>query len=616
MMGILRVHLKILFLLILAHIGHTNILRHDTMSTLVEKLSECILEIADKYFTQIRPTEVFFPAKKLSPEIYFSPLVQILHQRLNQPVIISDNRKRPLHKLKPGSYILITSGEGELKHDTTYKILQAMVDLGLNLSANLIITTTDVQKSRNEEYYFAGISMDMIWQELQIADMIAVAPGTSTRGQIDRFGVYNWTPEKQEDVCFKALTHVELIDSWIPERKAFLNNVTLYPKKKITDMRGCVLHAAYTPYAPLVFRKKQYIYFGTMIELFGVVERFLNFRLTVSSRAKTSEISDFYIPIGYGDFELLVEDCLPLYPYYSDDIRWYVPSGAPVPRWKSLIKIFNPFLWTCVATTFIVGSLTSWLLLKYTNHEERAVALIFVIIDTMLTYLAVGITDKYKGSVATTFFVIWLFYCLIINTAYQSALISFLANPGEETPIKTVQELEDSGLNMLSMIDFSIGHLQELTKYEMCKKFQICIKNAVNHRDTALLLNFFGGRLAIHHSFNSETKKPGIVAIDEGSHTLYFSSSINIHGCLLFNRVSEIIGRLFNAGLITRDLEFFYGRDKIFFTKFLNQDPFVMTLSHLQGAFYLLTIGMTFPLFAFLCEIIFHSIYKYANLRE
>jgi hypothetical protein len=80
-----------------------------------------------------------------------------------------------------------------------------------------------------------------------------------------------------------------------------------------------------------------------------------------------------------------------------------------------------------------------------------------------------------------------------------------------------------------------------------------------------------------------------------------------IKGSILLERINSIVLRLQNAGIIDRWVDDINRKFGKYFDKILPEDEFcVLTLAHLEGAFYLLLTGMLFSVTVWFLEIIYH----------
>ncbi|PSN32657.1 Ionotropic receptor 496 [Blattella germanica] len=608
---------EIIFLPLLIK-GGTHPLSLDLVSPVEDSLSRCIAKIANEYFNRDLPTALFIPYRKYESHSYIFTngshmdfLVKSLHQRVNHPLVMLDYHNNPQYlerNLKLGSYIIVLSGEVSSYLHMAHKVFSKIYEVARHMSPSgrlLIATTGSPNKERN---LLLWDFFNMIWKNLQIFEAIVLVPRIESFAAGDVIAIYKWFPGEQDDPCLLFLNRFTIADYWITEISKFLYNFELFQNNTITDMRGCVFNISVEIFYPLTEVKGNKFGYGLMNHQLVILLEALNLRMNVNPR-NFNPVPNFKLPdplIFDGDDHLLINyDCVATYPYFMQHFKWLVPAGAPVPRWKSLIKIFNPLMWLCVVTTFLIGSTTSWLLLK---QNQKSVTFISALLDTLLTYVAAGISYRYKGTVASTFFLLWLLYCLIINTAYQSALISFLNDPGHDEPIKTIEELHKSGLHLTSLFKFrntEVEEIKQLDNYEICDN---CFKVMAQNRNTAVLLPEYYASFMIYMSYDSDINTFLITIIDESAYTFYLTISSYTHGCLFFKRMEQLVHRTFSSGLTTRYIELVRFTEKIYYRDLLKKDPYVITLSHLQGGFFFLISGLFLSITVFLIEVMYHAV--------
>ncbi|PSN33216.1 Ionotropic receptor 488 [Blattella germanica] len=592
----------------------------DSVSPFEDSLSRCIAKIANEYFNNDLPTALFIPYREYESHSYISTndshvdfLVKSLHQRIDHSLVMLNYHNNPqslYQKVKLGSYIIVLSGEDISSYiDMAIEVFVVIYEVARQMSPSgrLLIATTG---SRNKKgIKLAGAFFNMLWRELQISEAIVLVPGLIADHDI--FEVYKWFPEDQDDPCLLILNRFELFDIWFIDMNKFIFNMKLFQNNIITDMRGCVLNISISDYPTLATVTDNELEVGLMANQLVILFEALNLRMNLNP-ANLSSDPNMKLPelvtIEKSNDLLINDDCVATYSYFTHKLKWLVPAGAPVPRWKSLIKIFNPLMWFCVVTTFFIGSTTPWLLLK---QNRQSLTYISALLDTLLMYLTTGISDRYKGTVASTFFLLWLFYCLIINTAYQSALISFLNDPGQDQPIRSVEELHESGLHLISKVAFPNSEVEEILQinnYETCDSNQYCLKMIAQNRNTAMLLPEEFADFFIQYYYDSEMNKYLITIIDKSEYALYLTMASFTHGCLIFNRMEQLIHRIWSAGLLVELFDVVYM--SVFTMEDIPQsnDPYVINLSHLQGAFYFLTSGIFVSLIVFQIEIMYQTI--------
>ncbi|PSN49615.1 Ionotropic receptor 479 [Blattella germanica] len=609
---------QILFLSLVLK-GDTNPLPLDSVSTIEESLIKCITKIDNEYFNKDLPTALFIPYREYESQSFISTkdshvdfLVKTLHQRIDHSLVMLDYHNNPqsLHlNVKLGSYIIILSGEVNSYFELALEVVFKIDEIAGKMSASGRILIATTGSPIFERDGIVGGLLGMAWFILQISEAIVLLPNE------DVIEVYKWFPEDQMDPCLLILNQFVLLDIWNLERNEFSSGEKLFHSDLITDMRGCTLNISYRNYPPLVYTEDDEYVVGPLINHIMLISDILNFRFEIfRTDLSVNDFTNMMLPIPVWDGKIKdiiiheYKDCVVTYPYFKQNLKWVVPAGAPIPRWKSLIKIFNPLLWFCVFTTFVIGSTTSWLLLKQSHHSMTYIS---ALLDTLLTYVVAGISDRYKGVVASTFFLLWLFYCLIINTAYQSSLISFLAHPGHDEPIKTIEELHKSGLHLISRVSISnvgFAKLEETCHFDECTNQNHCLTRIAQNRDTALLDDEIMLGAVIDKYFDAETNRHLLHTIEEIAYPLYLTITVCSHGCLIFKRMEQLLHRVWSAGLIMKYFKDLYKDQRRNYHEVLNEDPYVITLSHLQGGFYFLICGLFVSIIVFLIEISYWSV--------
>ena len=119
--------------------------------------------------------------------------------------------------------------------------------------------------------------------------------------------------------------------------------------------------------------------------------------------------ADIMLPTWLKGNRSIPDDCTTLTLYTVDNFYWYVPV-IQYPRWQAIIRVFQPWLWVLVTTTFLFGSLTFWLITKFQNSNETSV--ILILMNTLLSYTGNAMNYKFKGAVYLVFFLLWQFQFL------------------------------------------------------------------------------------------------------------------------------------------------------------------------------------------------------------
>ncbi|PSN52467.1 hypothetical protein C0J52_15003 [Blattella germanica] len=188
------------------------------------------------------------------------------------------------------------------------------------------------------------------------------------------------------------------------------------------------------------------------------------------------------------DHPIAVQTPAMWYAIHDWDYTWYVPSGEKAEPWRSLFKAFTLKMWILVIITSVFGNLFLWFLQK-----TRFILNIAIPKSTKdflyIAIIGIDLNNTNQGPGYACFLVLWLFYSLLINAAYQSTLFELMVDPGEYPPIETFDELKESGLSRKSGI-FVIGKEDE---YNICG--DTCFADLARNRNFSVFYSIFSGTL-------------------------------------------------------------------------------------------------------------------------
>ncbi|PSN54397.1 Ionotropic receptor 348 [Blattella germanica] len=576
-------------------------------------LAECIINIWKIYFNEDLPVFIQTPGTFEHPRHRFAEFgqkfIQILHSQNEFPQITFDASEGNTHKRdkpileKSGTYIVllpVVQNMYDFKFVTA--MLLTMLHNGHSPKSRVVVIAVEKTRRRVRE----PASFHFLFGLLRygFTQVILLEHKNGNGKNID---VYSWFIEDQTNICSEYINSIIHIDTWLPQEKRFLQNTQLFRSSQITNLRGCVLKVYFAFSAPFSLPCKNGVC-GIFHPIFKILKNVINFNFV--TKAKELDEYDMVFPFIH-EAVYTKFDCLMTYPLYYFDMRWLVPSSLYVPRWKVLFYTFDYSIWTLVVLTFSCGSFTMWLLQKSSNHSSEN-SNEGVIISALLTHLETGVGDKYKGSISAVFFLLWLYYCMIINTAYQSQFFDLLVHPMEMPEMKTIKEVEQSGLILERTINSSFleedSYISFIKKYKLCKQNDSCWAGLYQKRTHAILSDTFSGKLFLHRRRNDK-EKPSAAILPEGVGTLYLSVGVRKWSlsCALQEAMDRILHRLMDAGFISRSHTLHPWYLMFRQTKSNERPPFAFSLADLQSAFYLLILGILFSSSAFIIEkIIFY----------
>ncbi|PSN37810.1 Ionotropic receptor 529 [Blattella germanica] len=608
----------------------------DIGSSTPNNLSDCILNIIRRYFDNTLPIAIQISSmyhKKyetnnnenqlfhsLSKENEFSRVTLGLIQDMDNGLVYSFKTG---NEIKFGSYLLVLSGNSIRENfDLAFKMIQRIF-IGKNDKSKVIMALTNTLKTLQEQERHAKKLLQVSLQ-VGLVYTLVIAPNTIHGSNVQQLNIFGWNPNLQNNICSMKLDTINLLDTWNFEQRAFVLNADLFPEYSYIDMKGCVLYTGIGYYYPFIYpylSNKTTTMQGSFFDFILILEKLLNCNIRLGSQDYINSIHAMF-PIIIGT-ELQFNDCRWVYPYYSDDYYWYVPSPLEIPRWRSLIRAFKPEMWIFVSLAFLFGTLILFSLQKFAMKHDcknKSISLADQFLSSLKTYLGISTSVHYTGKIAIATFVLWLFYCLVINTAYQSALFGLIVNPGHYPPIETLKELDESGLEKVTAyptehVDLDGFYGLYYNNYPLCSNTAYnCFKKVTKERLQTVLSSSFAGKKAMEEF--TEGGLPQIVPVKEKYLTIYIIVEITDLSCVIQKPMEITLRRLVSAGLIQRWNDALSMTEKRRVT--LNNETSSVSafgLTHLYGVFYICILGLMLAVIVFLTEILlpaFHQRFTYS----
>ncbi|PSN37824.1 Ionotropic receptor 528 [Blattella germanica] len=630
--------MKLLIFLIIAskfcsiEITSTKMFTSDIDTSIANNFADCILNISRRYFDNTLPVAIQMSSMyhqkyqpntnenqllyTLSKENEFSHVTLGLIEDIDNPFVYGFKTG---NAMKYSSYLLVLSGNSIRENfDLVFKMMQRIY-IGRNEKSKLIIVLTNTLKTLHEQERHAKKLLQVLFK-IGFVYSIVIAPNTIHGSNVQQLNIFGWSPNLQNNICSMKISTINLLDTWNFERRAFVLNAELLPEYTYIDMKGCVLLTGIVYYYPFIFPyfpDNKLTMGRSFFEFILILEKLLNCKFRLRSQDMSINIIHVQFPI-FINTELQFNDCGRVYPYYSDDYYWYVPFPLEIPRWRSLIRAFKPEMWVFVSLAFIFGTLILFYLQKFSkkrDYKNKSISLADQFLSSMKTYLGISTSVHYGGKIAIATFVLWLFYCLVINTAYQSALFGLIVNPGHYPAIKTLKELDESGLKKVTAyytnkVDLGGVYGLYYNNYSVCSNsVYSCYKKVTKERLQTVLESSYAGKKAMEEF--TEGGLPQIVPVKEKYLTIYIVAEIYCLSCVLHKPMEITLRRLVSAGLIERWNNEFRITEKRRVT--LNNETSLVSafgLSHLYGVFYICILGLMLAFIVFLTEILLPAFYQ------
>jgi hypothetical protein len=207
---------------------------------------------------------------------------------------------------------------------------------------------------------------------------------------------------------------------------------------------------------------------------------------------------------------------------------------------------------------------------------------------------------------------------LLINTAYQSSLISVLTDPRYDPAVDTLQKLLNSSMSYGFVwrfhywYNFTNDSLSKtiLNNFIPCPKLDVCLRRIVSKHDFAIC----GGES--HLLYLSQTKYctfgvPNFLPFSEEVVSILVTTFFR-RGSVFLESFDRVIYRVVESGIIQK----FWTDIKLRYVRNTDDDDLegadeddalavVLTVQHLEGAFILLLSGLTCSLATFIIELVY-----------
>jgi hypothetical protein len=218
-------------------------------------------------------------------------------------------------------------------------------------------------------------------------------------------------------------------------------------------------------------------------------------------------------------------------------------------------------------------------------------------------------------------FLAWVCFSVAFSTVFQAFLTTFLIDSGYKPPIRDMDELFASGIkfaysreyNYIFRIPDETETLNVHRNLVICPSREICLNWAMYQKNVSLLLSdivvetYYAGGFYIGE--NSETS---LCSLEDKVVLNHGISMVMLHGDPLLKRVTEIIGRVVEAGIYNYWISQVLNKYKLFSRRIAIVLPldeyYSFNLYHMQPAFYLLLMGWCLSSLCFMVEMFYNRV--------
>lgn len=284
--------------------------------------------------------------------------------------------------------------------------------------------------------------------------------------------------------------------------------------------------------------------------------------------------------------------------------HFFVPSAAVVDGWKNFTQVFSATVWITLLISVVVTSTAVYIASKSFEEKSQYNDIQNCIFTTLRMCLSPKLT--HTTTRLRFIFTLWCASFLLINTAYQSQLISTLLKPAHEHQITSVEEVVYASNLKLGgfegLVDFFTAAADDVYKdikknWINCTLSETCLNRTAKQRDFAVMKTV---KTVVYHLQNMYRRPNGEYEVYKLEDYAFVYSI-----CFALRRGSPYLER-FNSLLLGLAENGLYNRwvDSIPspFRKVHSDQMVQLNLHHLKLAFVLLLVGHASAAFVLFIE--------------
>lgn len=620
----------------------------SNVDTITSRLAKAVANVGKTHFKENGPTLLLVPSKndKLIILDIFERLLQ--HMSRFVSILTLDDlphgvtaqhmsflvKSREIKVLqKPNIYIIpIKEYNGFQGLDSVMKTLNLFESF--NPRSIFILVKTIVECGKFNEYNESSRLFARLWK----TNCMAVALVVFSECDL-QLTVISGNPFSKENPCRTPASDGLRYNHFIPSDDFIAIDI---PKPKIRNFNGCLFTAGTIPAPPFVVAKEvriedetQYSFVGGLemelkdmmskkfnvtvkldvsngYDVHSILRRFSNgTEVGIATDMKNHKI-DFAlggVSPNYRTFYMF--DFSNTYVFSS--FSWYVANANIAPRWQLIFKTLSLDVWISSAAFFVLVS-SLYFVMELHNYKRRKTSKFSVTSITFIEIFCVGLglsaTQQPIGCVKVLFFS-WAAFGLHWSMAYSSTLFDLLRTPPLEKEILTIQDLRDSGIQVVSpplyFQLFKGVNIDSVTRSVLsnkieCMNLNVCIKEFVANRNVSLMDR------TEHVDFSVNYKLSKIHKLSENLISFGVSLMAN-KGNPLSHAINEVVSLAFETGLVGKwetetGWKYNYEKNTLeSYSEDSDDSSLPLSVTVLQGAFLLLIVGLVISVLAFLVEL-------------
>ncbi|PSN30367.1 Ionotropic receptor 874 [Blattella germanica] len=296
------------------------------------------------------------------------------------------------------------------------------------------------------------------------------------------------------------------------------------------------------------------------------------------------------------------------YPHSTDEIYFVVAKSQLIPPYMKFLLPYPKTVWYLIICTLLMAT-PIW---YYIRNYSQGTTLISAFLQIYRVFLSISLAYSPKIIKERLFFIMWTVFGLIVTSAYQGCLISFLTIPIYFPDIETLQELDQSGYEIFMNPGADSWPTVEDPKdvlFKLSKKFiketqnlQSLLK-VISTRNKAILMDKQQADYLINLRKFSRDGHPLLNKVEECVYSNLVSYGVKKNSLYLV-KFEEVIRRVMEGGFFqkwtqdTKRLKILDGTLSDNQESSVKKEP--LSLSQLQTPFFILIFGLIVSAF-YLC---------------
>ncbi|KXJ82458.1 hypothetical protein RP20_CCG013679 [Aedes albopictus] len=308
-------------------------------------------------------------------------------------------------------------------------------------------------------------------------------------------------------------------------------------------------------------------------------------------------------------------------PYYQDDMTWCVPPARLAPKWPNVFIIFNIWIWMlAIGIIFVCAGIIAGFNTFEQGYPENYT---WMLVQSLALSLGLSATYWPQRLSIRLFLLVYMFYGMHWDVAHHSFLITVMTRPRFEKQISTAEAAIERSFKFLgpenSLVFFdkpdSVSkHIASV--YRTCPNVDDCLARINSDQTVAVAVSRA-------HSQNSKTIGEAEMFCFTRTHNIqtYPVEMMVKKDFHILAKINDLIRRISESGLL--------GKWQVESNKIrVDTDSggggggghgdaqIVLTVAHIEGAFFLVGIGLGISAVAFVGELVYFGLKQKYNWED